>query len=81
MFDSKFGAGIRSFLFENADNLTSARVINAITVQINEYMPFINIESLEANLVPDDNKLYITFAYSIPTLSIEDTLSLEINRF
>ena len=80
VFDAKFGAGVRSFLFENADRNTSSRIENAITAQINEYVPFVKIESLEANIVPDENKLYLTFSYSVPTLSLANTLSLEITR-
>jgi phage baseplate assembly protein W len=80
VFDDKFGAGIRRFLFENADYSTSERIQQAIIDQISEYMPFLRIESLQVNNETDYNKIYISLAYSIPTLTLADTLSLEIAR-
>ena len=80
VFDAKFGAGVRRLLFENADDNTSRRIIEAISSQIEEYMPFIKIEDLQANIDPDNNKVYITLSYYITSLSLSDTLSLEIVR-
>lgn len=80
VFDANFGAGVRRLLFENADQGTSARIVESISNQISEYMPFIKIEDLQANLDPDNNKVYITLAYYVTSLSLSDTLSLEIVR-
>jgi phage baseplate assembly protein W len=80
VFDANFGAGIRRLLFENVSNDISSEVVRKISSQVEEYMSFIRIENLVANFDPDNNKLYVTFAYSVPTLSLADTLSLEIPR-
>jgi phage baseplate assembly protein W len=78
--DSKFGVGIKQFLFENFSSTTAENITNTIKSQTRRYLPFINIEQININDSQDSNKLYITIRYTVPTLSIENILSLDIPR-
>ena len=80
MFDIKFGASLRSFLFELSNDSIRSAITERINSQIQEYMPFINVDELQIDLDPDNNKLSISLAYTITTLNLADTLSLEISR-
>jgi phage baseplate assembly protein W len=78
--DSKFGVGIKQFLFENFSSTTAENITNTIKSQTRRYLPFISIEQININDSQDNNKLYITIRYAVPTLSIENILSLDIPR-
>ena len=80
VFDIKFGASLRSFLFELSNDSIRSAITERINSQIQEYMPFINVDELQIDLDPDNNKLSISLAYTITTLNLADTLSLEISR-
>jgi phage baseplate assembly protein W len=80
IFDIRFGVGLRTFLFENANSDTSEKITYAIQDQVAEYMPFVKIKELDVNLDPDNNRLSVYFNYIVPVLTLEDTLSLEITR-
>lgn len=80
VFDINFGVGIRSFLFELSNELIKNTISEKINSQIQEYMPFIDIENLDIDIDEDNNKLFISLSYTVLKLSLSNTLSLEISR-
>ena len=67
-----FGVGLRNFLFEHfpEDGISSK-----IHEQVGKYMSFIKIKKISFRR--DDNSLYCQIQYSIPSISIEDTLTTQ----
>lgn len=80
IMDSRFGVGIKRFLFENFSPIVKSDIKSSITTQVNRYMPFLAIEEIAVNDDLDSNKLYVTIKYSVPNLAIQDILSLDIVR-
>ncbi len=78
VFDANFGVGIKSYLFENMSDTFDSQVISRINSQIAKYMPFVNIKKLDVIRSADENKVSISMYYSVPTVSINDVLSLDI---
>ena len=72
--DPDFGVGVSTYLFENfgtfEDDLRAS-----ISTQIERYAPF--VELLSTNIESEsDNLLKVQIRYRIPSLSIEDDLSV-----
>jgi phage baseplate assembly protein W len=80
VFDVRFGAGLRSFLFELSNDSIKSMIAERINSQIQDYMPFIGVDELEIDIDEENNKLFVSLAYTITTLNLADTLSLEISR-
>lgn len=77
IFDKNFGIGARNFLFENPSPQISDQLKSRISSQISVYMPIVNI--ININIITDstiDNLFYLVFQYSIPSLNINDQLTL-----
>tara|TARA_B110000483_G_C18178968_1_gene536181 strand:+ start:317 stop:724 length:408 start_codon:yes stop_codon:yes gene_type:complete len=71
-----FGAGLRSFLFEqiNSDNLDFLE--ENIQEKINNQFPNIIVEDVELISNQDKNEIKITITYSIANTGINDKLEL-----
>ena len=80
IMDSRFGVGIKRFLFENFSPIVKSDIKSSITTQVSRYMPFLAIEEIAVNDDLDSNKLYVTIRYSVANLGIQDILSLDIVR-
>lgn len=80
IFDTKFGVSLRSYLFELSNDSVKSRISEKINSQVQEYMPFISIDTLGIETDPDNNKISISLSYTILKLNLADTLSLEISR-
>jgi phage baseplate assembly protein W len=78
VFDINFGVGIKSFLFENMSDSFDSKITSRISTQVAKYMPFVNIKKLDVTRSPDYNSVSISLYYSVPTVSINDILSLDI---
>jgi len=79
VMEPRFGVGIKTFLFENFGQDTTAQIDNKIREQVRIYMPAIQIrEILFANTDPDNNYLGIQIRYSIPNIGVSDLLELTI---
>jgi hypothetical protein len=88
--DPNFGVGLRNFLFENASDTTFNLLEERIRAQTKIYVPYITIGSINflssgndfGNIKsPGDslsNYLKIEIKYSIPSMFISSTLTLEI---
>mgnify|MGYP003150373419 CR=1 FL=1 len=90
VMDPNFGVGLRNFLFENASNTTFSLMEERIREQARIYVPYITIESINflssendfsKTKAPGDslsNYLKLEIKYSIPSMFISSTLTLEI---
>lgn len=80
IMDPEFGVGIKRFLFENKTVATTNTIRSALTVQINKYMPFVSIVSIEfADDEQEPNLLGIAITYFITPTSTTDQLRLSFN--
>ena len=85
-----FGVGIKTYLFENATQTTFDNIEEKIRHQTKKYVPYITIESIsflsekndfsESPIEPSSlsNYVHLQIKYSIPSIFISDTLTLEI---
>ena len=81
--DINFGVGLRHYLFENMNNLTFGKIETKIREQVNIYMPFIEVESVEfnnsdseGNEMMDRNMLSLSIAYKILPLNAQAILEV-----
>jgi len=81
IMDIDFGVGLKSYLFENLSNGLDAEIAEKIEEQKSKYMNYINIENLEFVVDDNDPNYYeISIYYSIPDLSITDSISVTIGE-
>ncbi len=85
-----FGVGIRNFLFENATESTFSIIRQRIIDQTRIFAPYINIQNISflqqgasvslSDIDPSmsSNYVNIKISYTIPTMFISDTLTLQI---
>ena len=78
VMDSRFGVGIKKYLFNNFSQSASDSIVNGIKSQVMKYMPFLAIEEIKIIESQDYNTLSLFIKYSVPTLSIQDVLNLNI---
>ena len=84
IMDPEFGVGIRSYLFENNSVQTQGRIDARVRSQVQKYLPYIDIESIEFNNVDvnpnvSENFLGVKILYRIKKLAISDVLEIPIN--
>jgi len=60
-----FGANIRSYLFENFDNVTSSLVEEEIRSALANYEPRVRVTNVEVDARPDNNSLRISLEFDI----------------
>jgi phage baseplate assembly protein W len=80
--DSDYGVGLRRFMFE--PNLPSIRssIAGAISSQISEYLPYLNVEDIQVNASAqeiDNNSLKVRIIYSIPNDAAQQIFELDLN--
>lgn len=81
IMDIEFGVGLRRYLFENKTEEELQNIYNRIHSQKNKYMSYITIEDIEfIDEDTDPNYLGVTIYYSIPELSISDTLDISLGE-
>jgi phage baseplate assembly protein W len=79
VMEPEYGVGIREFLFENFESDVFARIDSRIREQVSQYMPAIQIKSLQfTNSNPDNNTLSLYLEYSIPQIATSDLLEITI---
>lgn len=84
MMDPKFGVGIKSYLFENNNQITYGKIESKITDQVRTYLPYINIEKISFSAGTVDasiaeNFIGIRIEYSIENLGLFDLLEISLN--
>lgn len=71
--DSKFGIGIRNYLFENYNEGLSDDIKYNINEQFRKYLPYVNINDVEIVSPPEiPEELYIKFSYSVSFLNLTE---------
>lgn len=81
IMDVEFGAGLRKYLFENKTEAMQREIVENIYKQVAKYMSYLQLDNIEFdNNEEDPNYLGISIYYSIPSLSIEDVLSVAIGE-
>ena len=78
-----FGVGLRRFLFENNSFELQDKISERIDNQVSLYMPFVAVNQVQffdqANSLKSNfgNLLSLRIIYSIPGMSISDTLVVD----
>ena len=74
-----FGAGLRNFLFEQANKPTFENLNSFIKSKLSISFPDIQIINLDI-LSPDDspNSIIVTLNYSIPNTNINDNINIQL---
>lgn len=78
IMDSNFGVGLRKFLFEQDTQELRDSLEGKIYEQVAKYLNFIKIEQIIMS-PPDSNQeniLFLTIKYSIPSLNVNDELNI-----
>lgn len=81
VMDIFFGVGLKSYLFEQNSLSVQQEIQNRVVEQTSKYMPFISLESIELETDDQDlNYLGVTIYYSIPSLSISDSINIQADN-
>ena len=75
IMDPEFGVGIRSYLFENNSVQTQGRIDARVRSQVQKYLPYINIESIQFDNIDvnpnvSENFLGVRILYTIKKLKV-----------
>ena len=76
VMDTDFGGGFTALLFENATDSVLEDLRERLFTQVDKYLPFIQILNVETEL--QENTAYLKVEYSIPSLSVNDNLDLDV---
>jgi len=79
-FNPNFGAGIRSFLFEQIDIRTLDDIKLAISSKLEAYFPNIRVTQLDVVGNTDNNSINIIFSYILLNTSETDTVSIRLQN-
>ena len=76
-----FGAGIRQLLFEPISEELFSRISNRINRQVNQFLPFVDIEDIQFNTFNNrqelgPNEVQVRIVYNILPLDARDTLTI-----
>lgn len=79
-FHAEIGSPISKLLFENATPMLSVMLERAITQTISNFEPRVILTSVIADVVPDNNSVYVTINFQIVNVVTIQTLSLILAR-
>jgi len=74
-----FGVGMRTYLFENFDETTYAKIRAKVKSQAKIFMPYITINSIQ--FIPEDmdnGKLSLIIKYAVPSLRSQDVFKFNV---
>jgi len=71
-----FGVGIRNYLFENNDTQASKRIFERLKQQVQQYMPFLEIQAFSPSF--EENQMIISIQYFIIPIGDSDILSVRL---
>lgn len=81
VMDIEFGVGLKRYLFEQNSSTTNSEIERRIVQQTNRYMPFISLQTIEIETDSDNlNYLGITIYYSISSLSVDDSITIQVDN-
>jgi phage baseplate assembly protein W len=79
-FNYNFGANLRSYLFENMNQITAANMASSINVALKNYEPRIEVLNTNIQSQPDDNEIYITITGRVKSTNEIIDISTTIER-
>lgn len=71
-----FGIGLRDFIFEQISSQNLEGLEESIQSQISNYIPDINVVSLDITVNEDQNEINLSLSYALPSTNIEDKIEL-----
>jgi phage baseplate assembly protein W len=72
-----FGGGLRNFIFTQIAEDNIAGLKSNVELKIENYFPYINIESLEVLKNDNENTLVVKLFYSIKNTNLTNNITLE----
>lgn len=75
----EFGAGLRSYIFQQIVEEDLIFLQEDIQNKINENFNNINLQNVEINSQPDSNIIQVNITYSVPNTDINDQLELRFS--
>lgn len=79
-WDINLGVGIQKYLFENHLTVDASEINSNILQQTSKYMPYIKIETIRFDIVPDSNRMAIQIKfYFNNNLTIPEVASFFVN--
>lgn len=83
VFLPEFGSGVKSLLFENINEDTADRIMNALTDAIQKWEPRIEIQQDETYILPkiDENLYEINITYRLVDIDIVSQFHANISNF
>jgi phage baseplate assembly protein W len=79
-FNYNFGANLRSYLFENMNQITAANMATSINVALKNYEPRIEVLNTNIQARADDNEVYITVTGRVKSTNEIIDISTTIER-
>ena len=79
-FNYDFGANLRSYLFENMNQITAANMATSINVALKNYEPRIEVLNTNIQARADDNEVYITVTGRVKSTNEIIDISTTIER-
>jgi phage baseplate assembly protein W len=77
--DPEFGVGFYGLLFENATDEVLEDLKERLFTQVDKYLPFVQILNVITRV--QENTAYLKVEYLIPSISVSDTLDLDVRGF
>ena len=74
VMDVDFGVGASSYLFEMNDLSVQSEISSKIEDQVERYLPYITIESIEFE--GEEEKLYMQIKFAIESIGTYDELTI-----
>lgn len=78
-----YGIGVKTLLFHNrGETVSQIDIESTIRSQVIRYMPFINITdfTISDDLPNEQNSIFISISYEIPSIKDSDNISLILNQ-
>ena len=79
-FKPHFGANLRSYLFENMNNITAAAMASSIRLAITNYEPRVKILNVNIKTRPEYNEVVITLTVQIVSTMESFDISTSLER-
>ena len=78
--DSKYGVGLRKYLFEQATIQTFSNIESAIKRQVRKYLSYLNLSGVTVGSSQNNPQLInVKLYYTVDNLQIRDILDIEFN--
>lgn len=74
VFDSKFGVGVKKYLFRQSTLQLETEITEKIEEQVRRYFPFLTIRQIQITRDDDNSAMSIKIVYFIQGLGAEDVL-------